>query len=166
MALKLKVFNKQNKTKLESIENIQLANNTSIIKNDRTIEHITIINQNKIERNTNSYLNLISDIEDKSQANIPQNEIIQKALNFSAYLINKISGESITESRQMQYAMLKLFDNLEKLSSNCDHYTNRYLIKKDRKSTKQLNRSLLKRNKAFSDSSYSRLFIPKDIISK
>ena len=169
MAFKLKLLpNKQSikdKNKLETIQNDQLTNNTSL-KNSKTIEQITIINQNKIERNTNSYLNLISDIEDKSQSSIPQNEIIQKALNFSAYLINKISGESIIESRQLQYAMIKLFDNLEKLSSNCDHYTNRYFIKKDKKSTKQLNRFLIRRNKVFTDSSYLRLFIPKDIISK
>jgi hypothetical protein len=170
MAFKLKLFsnNQDNadKNKSEIVDDNSITNDKIILKEPKVFEQITIINKNKMERTTNPYLNLISNMEDKNQSNIPQNEIIQKALNFNSYLINKVSGESITESRQLQYAMIKLFDNLEKLASNCDHYTNRYLIKRDnKKPIRQLNRFLLKRNKIFTDSSYFRLFIPKDLIN-
>ena len=85
----------------------------------------------------NSQVNILINKYTKKIANsIVPSDIIQCALEYNNYLIKKLN-ESRTSLSNEEYdnSLIILWENLKKLSQNCDYFTSNYNLNENRKYT-------------------------------
>lgn len=97
-------------------------------------QRFEFIGSSLAEKSHLPHLYTVIDMKDKNTANKPQSDIIAGGLNYNSFVLSKIFDlrRNPMISKELQYAMIMLFDNLEKLSSNCDQYTARHSLRKEK----------------------------------
>lgn len=137
-------------------DKIEASKQTEIVS--KTNQRNEFIGAALAEKSHLPHLYTVIDMKDKNTANKSQSDIIAGGLNYNCFVLSKIFDlkRNPMISKELQHAMILLFDNLEKLTTNCDQYTARHTLRKEKGRLNQTKLQITKKN--------DKIIIPKNMI--